>query len=83
MRAKILVPSAVILLLALVAFMSTMWISYTLRSHSVPADIAEGVRQVVEQSPHLQPLYTAAVEDGVLTMVEANEILAAAEDTPD
>jgi hypothetical protein len=82
MRARILAPSAILLSIGLVVCLSTLWISYSLRRHSVPAEIAEGVREVVRRSPHLQSMYDAALEDGVLTMVEANRILGAAENKP-
>ena len=82
MRTTVLVVLIVLLSVGLVAVISTAWISYSLRSHAVNSDIADGILHVIEQYPHLKPQYDEAMEDGVLTMVEANHILAVAESTP-
>ena len=79
MRKTVLVVLIVLLSVGLVAVISTAWISYSLRSRAVAPDIADGILDVVEQYPHLKPLHAEAMKDGVLTMVEADHILATAE----
>ena len=79
MRTTVLVVLTVLLSVGLVAVISTAWISYSLRSHPVAPDIADRILDVIERYPHLKPLHVEAMEDGVLTMVEANRILDAYE----
>lgn len=80
MRTKLFVLLLVLLFTAAVMGLSFVLVSWNLRTRPAPDDIVEGVREVAGRSPELQALYQSALEDGVLTMVEASKILSAAED---
>ncbi len=75
MRTRYKVPLLLLGFVIVLIGVSLAWMSYSLRARPLPADISADVQRVVDKFPHLKPRYDAAMSDGTLTWVEANEIL--------
>ncbi|MFK7819990.1 MAG: hypothetical protein AB8G99_14805 [Planctomycetaceae bacterium] len=80
MRNSWFVPFLLIAFIVLLVGLSVGIVYYRLNHQAVSAEIRRGVEQVIQSSPQLRPMYESAMEDETLTMVEANKIIAAAED---
>lgn len=61
-----------------VAVSSSLLIWYEYRNRPVPPEIARDLRRLVRQYPTLAPRFGDAATDGVITMSEADAIVAAA-----
>lgn len=69
------------LLLAVVCVIaaSTLLVWYELRNGPITAALANDLQTLVRQQPHLQPMYELALNDGRITLTEADAIIKAAE----
>ena len=55
-----------------------LWAWYDLRTKPANDRIQAGVRQIIKEEPSLEPMYSDAMGDGVLTILEAKRIVDAA-----
>lgn len=58
---------------------STILIQYQLRNEPVTPALANDLRRLVGQHPHLQAMYDVALKDGRITLLEAEALIKAAE----
>jgi hypothetical protein len=65
----------IILTVAVVVLGSLGWAWYELRNKPANERIQDGVRQIISKEPRVKPLYDQVMKDGVLTVLEANEIV--------
>lgn len=82
MRRSILVLILLIAFIGLLVGLGVTTIAYQLHYQPVSSEIAEGIRRVADSSPELRSLYESAMQDDVLTLTEANKIMATAEQAP-
>ena len=64
-----------LLIAAIVVIVGGVWALFELRTKPANDKIQSGVRKIVDQEPRVKPLYDQAMTDGVLTILEANEIV--------
>lgn len=68
--------------LIIVIAASTFLVRYALRNEQIAPVLANDLQKLVRQNPQLKPMYDLALQDGRLTLAEADAIVKAAEAPP-